>query len=80
MPDLVLNTGPIIALTAAVRTLGLFHELNVTSSIGILVKAARAGLVSDLTECFNRMHEKGVWVGETLKQQALDAASESKTS
>jgi len=36
------------------------HELRVTGSIGILVKASKARLVPDLNDCFNRMREKGV--------------------
>lgn len=55
------------------RRMARLHELQVTGSIGILVKASKARLIPDLNECFNRMHEKGVWISETLKEQALNA-------
>jgi predicted nucleic acid-binding protein len=55
------------------RRMARLHELRVTGSVGILVKASKAGLVPDLNECFSRMHEKGVWISETLQEQALHA-------
>lgn len=55
------------------RRMARLHELRVTGSIGILVKASKARLIPDLNDCFSRMHEKGVWISETLKEQALHA-------
>lgn len=55
------------------RRMARLHELRVTGSIGILVKASKARLVPDLNDCFNRMREKGVWISETLQEQALHA-------
>lgn len=56
------------------RRMARLHELRVTGSIGILVKASKARLIPDLNDCFNRMREKGVWISETLQEQALHAA------
>ena len=56
------------------RRMARLHDLRVTGSIGILVKASKARLVPDLNSCFNLMHEKGVWISATLKQQAFRAA------
>ena len=55
------------------RRMARLNGLRVTGSIGILVRAFKAALIPDLNNCFNRMHEKGVWISETLKKQALDA-------
>lgn len=55
------------------RRMARLHELRVTGSIGILVKASKARLVPDLNDCFNRMREKGVRISETLQEQALHA-------
>jgi predicted nucleic acid-binding protein len=55
------------------RRMARLHELCVTGSIGILVKASKARLIPDLNDCFVRMHEEGVWISETLKEQALHA-------
>jgi len=55
------------------RRMARFHELRVTGSVGILVRAAKARLIPNLNECFSRMHETGVWISESLKEQALHA-------
>lgn len=55
------------------RRMARLHELRVTGSVGILVKASKARLIPDLRDCFSRMHEKGVWISETLQEQALHA-------
>ena len=55
------------------RRMARLHNLRVTGSIGILVKASKARLIPDLNHCFSRMHEKGVWISETLKKEAIAA-------
>ena len=49
------------------------HALKVTGSLGILVKAAKAGLIDNIEDCFERMHEKEVWISESLKQKVRQA-------
>lgn len=57
------------------RRMARLHQLRVTGSLGILVKASKAGLIPDLNECFNRMRQKGVWISERLQEEALRAAT-----
>lgn len=65
---------PLVAIDEKLgRRVARLHGLRVTGSIGILVKASKAQLIPDLNKCFNRMHEKGVWISETLQKQALHA-------
>jgi predicted nucleic acid-binding protein len=55
------------------RRMARLHELRVTGSIGILVKASRERLIPDLQSCFGRMREKGIWISEILEKEALSA-------
>lgn len=55
------------------RRMARLHELRVTGSVGILVKASKAHLIPSLKDCFARMQEKGVWISEPLKKQAIAA-------
>ena len=58
------------------RRMARLHQLNVTGSLGILVKAAKAGLITDVEACFVRMHEKDVWISAALKDQVREALGE----
>ena len=53
------------------RRLARLHQLQVTGSIGILVKAVRAGFIPDLRACFDRMHLHGIWISQDLQLEAL---------
>lgn len=55
------------------RRMARLHALKVTGSLGILVKAAKAGLIDNIEDCFERMHEKEVWISEALKQKVRQA-------
>ena len=55
------------------RRMARLHQLNVTGSLGSLVKAAKAGLITDVEACFVRMHEKDVWISAALKDQVRKA-------
>jgi predicted nucleic acid-binding protein len=55
------------------RRFARLHELRVTGSLGILLKAARAGLVPSLETCFQRMNDHGVWISRDLQELALKA-------
>lgn len=63
-----MNTGPVIALTAAVESLQFLTKLYEE----ILIPSEVIGEL-DLNHCFSRMYEKGVWISETLKKQAIAA-------
>lgn len=66
---------PVVAIDEKLgRRLARLHGLRLTGSIGILVKASRSGFISDLSACFNRMRDKGVWISDPLIAKALEAA------
>jgi len=68
---LIHNVSTVVIDEKLGRRMARLHELRVTGSIGILVKAARAGLVPQLDVCFQRMRSKGVWVSEALAKEAI---------
>jgi predicted nucleic acid-binding protein len=53
------------------RRIARLHELKVTGSLGILLKAAKAGLVPSLEKCFERMHNHGIWISRDLREHTL---------
>jgi predicted nucleic acid-binding protein len=68
---LIHNVSTVVIDEKLGRRMARLHELRVTGSIGILVKAARAGLVPQLDVCFQRMRSKGVWVSKALEKEAI---------
>ena len=55
------------------RRIARLHELKVTGSLGILLKAAKAGLVPSFEACFERMHDHGIWISRDLQELALES-------
>ncbi len=89
MPDkgeIVINTGPLIALTAALDDLDLLGEfgrriarlsgLKLTGSLGILLKAKREGYPVLLNESIIRMRDRGIWLSDRLVSNVLEQAGE----
>ncbi len=62
------------------ETLGRFHAkhigLNVTGTIGILLKAKENGIIDKIKPILNELSQKGIWLSETLIKQTLTKASE----
>lgn len=58
------------------RRVARLHGLNVTGSLGILIRARKEGFVDDLASCVKRMHRKGIWMADHLVRRALAAAGE----
>jgi predicted nucleic acid-binding protein len=62
------------------ESLGRFHAkhagLRVTGTIGILVKAKKQGLISELKPLILELKEKGVWLSESLIERILELANE----
>lgn len=62
------------------ESLGRFHAkhagLRVTGTIGILVKAKKHGLISELKPLIYELKEKGVWLSEGLIERILELANE----
>ncbi len=89
MPDkgvIVINTGPLIALTAALDDLDLLGEfgrriarlsgLKLTGSLGILLKAKREGYPVLVNESIIRMRDRGIWLSDRLVSNVLKQAGE----
>ena len=62
------------------ESLGRFHAkhagLRVTGTIGILVKAKKQGLISELKPLILELKDKGVWFSESLIERILELANE----
>ena len=50
--------------------------LKVTGTIGILVKAKKQGLISELKPLILELKDKGVWFSESLIERILELANE----
>lgn len=54
------------------RTLGL----RVTGSVGVLLRAKKAGQLLSVRQCLDQMRTKGVWLSEQLRASVLREAGE----
>lgn len=62
------------------RRVARLNGLNVTGSLGILIKARQQGLLDNLGQCIRQMRSKGIWVSEALIRQSLAAVGEAPES
>jgi predicted nucleic acid-binding protein len=58
------------------RRLARLCGLEVTGSLGILLKARKLGLVPPLRDCLANMSAAGIWLSPALKTEALRLAEE----
>jgi len=58
------------------RRVARLNGLNVTGSLGILVKARKLGLLTNLGHCISKMRIKGIWVSDALVRKSLDTVGE----
>jgi predicted nucleic acid-binding protein len=62
------------------ESLGRFHAkhagLRVTGTIGILLKAKKQGLISELKPLILELKDNGVWLSESLIERILELANE----
>jgi predicted nucleic acid-binding protein len=58
------------------RRVARLHGLKVTGSLGILVRAKKEGLISDLDQCIRRMRSEGIWLATDLTRKALAEVGE----
>ena len=77
---IVLATESEADLIVLDESLGRFHAkhagLRVTGTIGILVKAKKQGLISELKPLILELKDKGVWLSESLIERILELANE----
>lgn len=53
------------------------QELTIAYSIGVLIKAKREGILTEIAPLFKVWEETGrLWIGEDLKKEALRRAGE----
>ncbi|OIP15881.1 MAG: hypothetical protein AUK51_12225 [Comamonadaceae bacterium CG2_30_59_20] len=53
------------------RRVARLSNLNVTGSIGVLLKAKSLGYPVSMPAAINRMHERGIWLGSDVISFAL---------
>jgi len=62
------------------EALGRYHAkhagLKVTGTIGVLIKAKKLGLISELKPLIFELREKGVWLSESLIEKILEITNE----
>ena len=58
------------------RRVARIYGLQVTGSLGILIRARRMGVIPNLETALTRMHDHGLWVTPELRAQALQAVDE----
>jgi predicted nucleic acid-binding protein len=56
---------------AAGRRLARLCSLDLTGSIGVLIKASSLGYELSIPDALNRMQQKGIWLSEKVIQFAL---------
>lgn len=58
------------------RRVARLNGLKLTGSIGILIRAKQAGLISSLGQSLQRMRKNGIWVSEKIVNLALKKIGE----
>ncbi len=58
------------------RRLARLRGLNVTGSLGILLKAKQQGMIASLGDCVARMRSHGIWISADLIADSLRHANE----
>lgn len=58
------------------RRVARLHGLNVTGSLGILIRARKEGAITSLSDSVRRMRAHGIWLSNELIHQALDEVGE----
>jgi len=71
--QLALNKGiDTVCIDEAVgRRVARLNGLKLTGSVGILIRAKRNGIAFSMSEALDRMHAKGIYLSQTVKDFAL---------
>jgi predicted nucleic acid-binding protein len=63
---------PLVAIDEAVgRRFARLHGLQLTGSLGILIRAVAAGCPLSLPTCIENMERHGIWLSRELREQVL---------
>jgi predicted nucleic acid-binding protein len=58
------------------RRIAQLHGLQFTGTVGVIVKAKMAGLVSEVSPVLFQLRKAGLWLGDTLVAEILRQAKE----
>ncbi len=58
------------------RRIARIRGLNVTGSLGMLLKAKQHGMITSLGDCISRMRSHGIWISADLIADSLRQAKE----
>lgn len=73
---LTYNISTVCIDEIAGRRIARLNELDVTGSLGVLLRAKREGLTSSVRLAIERMESHGIWLGERLKNSVLRHSGE----
>ena len=59
------------------RAVARLHGLQVTGSLGILLRAKTEGHITSLSHCIQKMRYHGIWISNALEKHVLTNANES---
>ena len=67
---------PLVAIDETFgRRMARLHGLQLTGSLGILIKAKREGYAINIIEAIQNMRNKGVWINPNLEAQIIKEAA-----
>jgi len=67
---------PLVAIDETFgRRMARLHGLQLTGSLGILIKAKREGYAINIIEAIQNMRNKGVWINPNLESQIIKEAA-----
>ena len=58
------------------RRIARLHGLNVTGSLGVLIRAKQQGAEIKLRTSIERMRQQGIWLSDALEKECLRLAGE----
>jgi len=74
---LEINADLILLDDADARRIARLYDLQITGTIGILLRAKYEGKISSFHKAINQLQDSGFWINKNLKKQLLVEAGES---
>ncbi len=76
MPDKAIVVNTVCIDEVAGRRIARLHDLKVTGSLGILLKAKSEGLDISIRQCINNMQKKRIYLSFDLVNKAIQISGE----